>query len=303
MALAEGRLAGRAVIDAHVHLFPDRLFEAIWRWFERGFWDVKYRLHAPAVSRFLDQHGVSHHVGLLYAHKPGMARSLNQFMAALAADEPRLVPCGTVLPGEPGARAIVDHALGELGLRGLKLHCHVQCLAPDDPRLDEVYDAAAAHSAPIVIHAGDGPASPHYGCEVAALCTPEALARALSRHPRTTVIVPHLGFTRMEEVAALLEHHPNLHLDTTMALARYFPSTDPRFRHTDEAQADRWLERAAAVVARHADRVLYGSDFPNIPYDWDRELKNLAALGLAPAALDAVLAGNARRLFGVAPSD
>ena len=103
---------------------------------------------------------------------------------------------------------------------------------------------------------------------------------------------------RLEEVAALLDLHPRLHLDTTMALARYFPSTDPGFRFTDEAGADAWLQRAAAIVRRWPDRILYGTDFPNIPYDWDRELGNLLRLGLPEADLGAVLAGNARRLFG-----
>ncbi|MDB5099085.1 MAG: amidohydrolase family protein, partial [Cyanobacteria bacterium RYN_339] len=45
------------------------------------------------------------------------------------------------------------------------------------------------------------------------------------------------------------------------------------------------------------DRILYGSDFPNLPYAWDRELRNLAAMGLGDAALAAILGGNARRVL------
>jgi uncharacterized protein len=26
------------MIDAHVHLFPDRLYQAVWRWFDAAGW-------------------------------------------------------------------------------------------------------------------------------------------------------------------------------------------------------------------------------------------------------------------------
>ncbi|MGA9520451.1 MAG: hypothetical protein WBV82_03245 [Myxococcaceae bacterium] len=33
------------VVDAHVHLFPDGVFEAIWRWFDQYGWPIRYKLH------------------------------------------------------------------------------------------------------------------------------------------------------------------------------------------------------------------------------------------------------------------
>ncbi len=284
------------VVDAHVHAFPPRVASAIWRWFDRYGWDVRYKLPAEEVLAFLLDRGVDRVVGLAYAHVPGLAATLNAFMAELAAREPRLVPCATVCPGEDGARAILDHALGTLGCRGVKLHCHVQCVAADDPRLDEVYDAAAGHGVPVVIHAGDAPVSPHHRCDVTALCRPDALARAIARHPRTTFLVPHLGAGAIRETAALLDRHENLHLDTTMVLARYFPVELGTGRALPGA--DELLAEALEVVRRHPTRVLYGSDFPNIPYAWDRELAALAGAGLPPGDLAAVAGGNAARLFG-----
>lgn len=285
-------LAGFPIVDAHVHAFPPGVFAAIWRWFDEHAWNIRYRLTArDAILHLLDG-GVARVVLLHYPHVEGMATSLNAFAAALAADEPRAVACASVLPGEPGARAILDEALGPLGCRGVKIHCHVQRLAPDDARLDDVYDAAAAHGVPLVIHAGDAPALSAYACDVERLCTPEALSRALARHPRTTVIVPHLGASRMEEVAALLSEHEHLYLDTTMAIAGYLP-------FGDAAKTGAFQERALALVQRHRDRILYGSDFPNVPYEWERELEVLAALPLDDAARAAILGGTAARLFGL----
>jgi len=288
-------LAGHPIVDAHVHAFPPRVFEAIWRWFDEHAWPVRYRLQARDALAHLLSRGIARVVLLHYPHVPGMAATLNAFAATLAAEEPRAIACASVLPGEPGARAILDEALGPLGCRGVKIHCHVQCLAPDDARLDDVYDAAAAHGVPVVIHAGDAPAFRQAGCDVHALCTPEALGRALARHPRTTVIVPHLGAARMEEVAALLGEHERLYLDTTMAIAGFLPFGPDR--RTDEAHAPVVQASALAIVRSHADRILYGSDFPNLPFAWDRELGVLAGAGLEPEALGAILGGTAARLF------
>lgn len=285
------------IVDAHVHAFPPRVFAAIWRWFDTYAWRVRYQLEAAqAIAHLLDR-GVSRVVLLHYPHVPGMAASLNAFSAALAKEEPRAVACASVLPGEPGARAILDEALGPLGCGVIKIHCHVMCVAPDDRRLDDVYDAAAAHEVPVVIHAGDAPVFPRKDCDVVGMCTPEALDRALARHPRTTVIVPHLGSSRMEEIAALLERHERLHLDTTMAIAGFLPFTLDR--RSDEVLAPSVQSRALELVRKHSDRILYGSDFPNLPYEWDRELRVLADLDLTPAARAAILGGNAARLFGL----
>ena len=49
------------------------------------------------------------------------------------------------------------------------------------------------------------------------------------------------------------------------------------------------------MVTRHADRLLYGTDFPNIPYAWDRELVKLHAMPFTPAQREAGCSGGMRR--------
>lgn len=286
------------IIDAHVHLFPDRVFEAIWRWFDKYGWDIRYRLYARETMRFLFDRGISHIVGLHYAHVPGMAESLNRFIADLARDEPRLIPAATVLPGEPDARTILDDALGKLSCRAIKLHCHVQRIAPDDSRLDDVYAAAAAHDVPVIIHAGDAPASPHYGCNIHELCDPGRIESALRKHPRTTFIVPHLGASPIEEMARLLDMHERLYLDTTMTLGGRFDKRDDIEIFGDN-DVGAWQERVLGIIRQARGRVLYGSDFPNLPYEWDRELETIRALGLPDDELEALLGKTAASLFKI----
>lgn len=269
------------VIDAHVHLFPDKLFEAVWDWFERYGWPVRYKLYAPKVVDFLLSRGVERVVALHYAHKAGIARGLNRFVAGMMADEARILGLATVLPGEPGAVGVLEEAF-DLGLLGVKLHCHVQCFAPDDEVMEPLYTLCAARAKPMVIHAGREPASPHYKCDAHALCGVERVERVLRAHPQLQLVIPHLGADEFDGYARLLERHDNLWLDTTMALASYFPGEAP------------WH-----LLEVRPERVLYGTDFPNLPYAWDRELRAITSRRLGEEREAALLGGNVARLYGI----
>jgi hypothetical protein len=276
----EGAVAGVEVIDAHVHLFPARVQDAIYRWFDRHAWRCRYRLHAEEVVDFLRARGVRRFCALHYAHKPGMARELNRFVAEAARAHPEILPLGTVLPGELEAREIVREALGPLQLRGIKIHCHVQKLAPDDERMDVVYAECAAAGRPIVIHAGREPRVDGYSVDPHAICAAARLERVLQRHPRLRVVVPHLGADEFADYLQLLDRYENLWLDTTMVVAGYFSEAPP-----------------PTLFPARADRLLYGTDFPMLPYAWDRELRRILQTPIDDAARQALLVGNALRLF------
>lgn len=270
------------LVDAHVHLFPPGVFEAIWRWFDKNAWNVAYRLHAEEVVEFLVERGVRHMVALHYSHVPDMARELNRFVADVARRHPEVLPLGTVYPGEPDAAAVLREALGTtLGLRGLKLHCHVQRVSPNDPRLDEIYRHASDAGLPVVLHAGNAPALPGYGIDPRALCDAEATRDVLRRFPRLKLVVPHLGYDETSAYFAMLDEFENLWLDTTMTLAGHFaPPPD------------------ASLLAAHADRILFGTDFPNLPYAWDSEIAWLSRQGLDAEILAKLTRTNALGLFG-----
>ena len=268
------------VVDAHVHLFPDRVFDAVWRWFAEHGWPIRYQLHAARVVEFLCSRGVEHIVGLHYSHRPGMARELNAWMAAFAATEPRLVPLATVLPGEPGAADVLRDAFSA-GLRGVKLHCHVQAFAVDSPDMAELYAVCTEFDRPMIIHAGREPKSPAYPVDPYTLCAADRVGRVLADWPTLRLCVPHLGVDEFSEYGALLERFDGLWLDTTMTLADYFDVPEPA-----------WLLRV------RPDRIIYGTDFPNLPYAWDREVVRIARMGLPEPDLAALLGGNARALYG-----
>ncbi|MCF8110931.1 MAG: amidohydrolase [Desulfobacteraceae bacterium] len=274
------------VIDAHVHVFPQGVFSALWKWFDTHAWPVRYRMNARDLIGFLLERGISHVIALQYAHKPGIAEGLNRFMADLCMAYPgRLTGLAAVFPGETDAAGILERAF-EAGLAGVKLHAHVQCFDLNSECMDEIYTTCSTARKPLVIHAGREPKSPAYACDPYDICGVDKVSRVLYLYPELKLCVPHLGADEFEQYARLIESAGNLWLDTAMAVTDYLP-----------------LENSIALSKMRADRVMYGSDFPNIPYAWDRELKELAAYGLSDFRLERILWKNACEFFGIQIND
>src|SRR2546422_10011340 len=103
------------IVDAHVHLFPDRLAAAIRRWFSEHAWEIRYHFGVDEAVRTLREGGIDRFVVLPYAHKTGMAAALNDFTLQLA-----LVPGGGALlhglPGRRGHRAAPGWRAGRAGI-------------------------------------------------------------------------------------------------------------------------------------------------------------------------------------------
>ncbi|MFA7425961.1 MAG: amidohydrolase family protein [Desulfosarcinaceae bacterium] len=270
------------VIDAHVHVFPHRLFGAVQQWFDRHAWKIRYRMSTAEIFDFLLSRGVRHIVALQYAHRPALAAALNDYMIAQCRPYAgRVTGLATVFPGEANAADILQTAF-DGGLAGVKLHAHVQCFDLAAETMAPIFACCRRNDKPLVIHAGREPKSDAYRCDPHRICRVEKVQRVLEAFPGLKLCVPHLGFDELDAYRHLMDRHDNLWLDTTMVLADYFPLAAPidlrRYR---------------------PDRILYGSDFPNIPYPWDRELKKLAAAGLDDDLLERILNRNARELFGV----
>lgn len=273
------------VVDAHVHLFPDYLFAPIRQWFENFGWPIRYRLSSEEIIRFLISHGIDHLVALHYAHKPGIARELNSYMADIGRSHSQVTAMATIYPGEDGARAILEQAFRD-GLKGVKLHSHVQCFDMDSAPLHEIYEACTFHCKPLIMHVGREPKSPAYPCDPYTLCSAEKLERVLKDYPRLKVCVPHLGADEFDAYQTMLEKYDNLWLDTTMTLADYLP-----------------MDYFPKLAEMRADRIIFGTDFPNLPYAWDREIKRLVQLNLAEDALAGILGRNAVEFYDIVTDD
>ena len=270
------------VVDAHVHVFPDPVFKAVWEWFEEYGWPIRYRLKSEDLLQYLFSHGISHVVALQYAHKPGIARDLNQYVAGLCRRfSGKVTGMATVFPGEPDAGVILKEAFA-MGLNGVKLHTHVQCFDMQSDAMDQVCAICEQEGKPIVVHAGQEPKSLAYKCDPYLLCSADKTERLLKRYPDLKMCVPHLGMGEFDAYTRLIEKYDTLWLDTTMTITDFFP-----------------LEKPICLTDMRTDRIMYGTDFPNIPYAWDRELKKVIEHSLTPEALANILGNSAAALFNL----
>jgi hypothetical protein len=264
------------VIDIHTHLHPPRLFKAIRRWFdENSDWHLKHPTDPDAVAGSLKHFGVQRFVFCSYAHKPGMARELNSWLAETSRRLNRFgLPLATVHPDDDDCLSYFEEALTD-GCVGLKIHEDVQGIRLDDSRLESVLSRLSAHNGFVLAHIGSIPfrADSNDG--------PVRIDNVAKRHPDLNIVIAHLGVPDTNEYLDLIERHANLYLDTTMALT---PSAL-------KANIDR------RDLAHFADRIVFGSDHPNLPYPYEDEVAAVKNLKLSQEAEDKVFFGNAEGIL------
>ncbi|WP_242886100.1 amidohydrolase family protein [Actinomadura litoris] len=271
------------LFDVHVHFMPQRLLSAVWAYFDDAGpligteWPIRYRLPEDERLATLRGLGVRAFTSLLYAHRPGMAESLNAWAADFAARVPECVPSATFHP-EPGVAGYVRRAL-DAGARVFKVHLQVGGFDPRAPELDEVWGTLAEAGTPAVVHAGSGPVANGF-------TGPGPFGDVLARHPDLTAVIAHMGAPEYEGFLDLADRYRRVHLDTTMTFTGFAEMG---------AYPDALLPRLRDLGL--AGRVLLGTDFPNIPYAYAHQLESLAALDLGDDWLRAVCHDSAAELF------
>ena len=276
-----------------------------------------------ALGAFLDEAGIGLAVLTSVAPQPhfgdaaesaAACRELNDEAARLAAADPaRLKWCATLpLPSVPEAVAEAERALDELGAAGVKLPTNARGLYLGDEALDPLMAALDVRGAVAILH-------PHRpepfdakladGLPLAMVEYPAETTRALARlfarnvparYPNVKFVVPHAGAFLPLALPRMRAVHP------IVRAKGYAGEID-----WDANLRSLWFDLAGSPTAESVrrllalttpDRILYGSDFPYAPAPalaagLAKLRADLAAdPELAPHA-EAILAGNARRLF------
>ncbi|MET9493895.1 amidohydrolase family protein [Streptomyces sp. NPDC006552] len=280
--LERHRLPG--LVDVHTHFMPERVLHKVWAYFDAAGplvgseWPITYREEEAQRLARLREFGVVAFTSLFYPHKPGMAEWLNGWAAGFAARTPDCLHSATFYP-EPGVAAYVRRAV-EAGARVFKAHVQVGAYDPNDPLLDPVWGLLAEAGVPVVTHCGSGPApGRHTG--------PGPIARLLARHPRLPLVVAHLGMPEYTGFLDLAERYGQVRLDTTMAFTDFSERRAP------------FPPRELGRLLELGDRVLLGSDFPNIPYPYVHQLEAIERLGLGSEWVRAVCYANGAALFRI----
>jgi predicted TIM-barrel fold metal-dependent hydrolase len=280
---------GEPVVDAHVHAPRLATLKPAWTdWaqrYSRGHdWRSAYDGHGEVVpdrlAALFAAEGVD--VALLYAEYSPRAtgiQPIEDYLPIVAAHPDRFRLVANVNPHlhHPVA-AEVERQL-DLGAVALKIHPVHGAFRPDERELYAAYAVCRERGVPVIVHSGT---SSFPGAR-SSCGDPALLLDVLDDFPQVPFVLAHGGRGWWYDAAAFLAlTRENVWLD----LAGLPPSRLPRYyeRHDLERLAARWV---------------FGTDWPGVP-GAAANVRALAALGLRPQTLRAVLSGNAGKLFGLA---
>lgn len=261
-----------AVIDVHVHIYPDKIAERATSSISR-FYNIEMDVSDGSVDRLIQTvhdtpitNCVVHSVAVRAAN----VESINDFIARTCAEHAHLVGFMTMHQDYENPESEIDRAMG-MGLRGIKLHPDTQSVNMDDPRLMHIYDLAERRDLPVIIHCGD------YRYDYS---HPRRLKRVLREFPDLVVDAAHFGGWSVFDYALEFLEDERCFLDMSSSMRFLGP------RRTREL-----------VEAYGPDRMLFGSDFPM--WNPGEELSRFRALGFSAKDYEKMCWHNAERSVGM----
>ncbi len=259
------------IVDAHCHLWPDHIAAKVLAGRPADL-DPVHDGTIAGLRRTMDAARVDHAMCLGVANVARTVERTNEFIGSL--DRARFTPFGTVHPGLPVETNL--KSLRDNGIRGVKLHPMFQDLSFADPRVIGLLGALAGEGITVIAHVGEA------GEGAGDKAAPRYVRAALDQIPDLTLITCHFGgYHRLDEAEEFL-------VGSRAILETSWP---PRLSDLDAG-------RLRAIIDRHGpDRVVFGSDWPMA--DPAAEIAAVRALGLDPAAEQAILGNNLARLLGL----
>jgi len=269
------------LIDIHVHFFPQKIFQAIWEYFEtksHGLWHINYKLFGQELVQALDQIGISRFTTLVYAHKQGLADYLNDYVLESSKTFPQIIPFGTIYAGDGDCAKKAKKIFEDYQFYGIKLHPFVSKEQVDDNRLFPVYDIMQSLNKVLVCHPGSGPVFTQKDGA-------QRLRNVLNAFPNLKIVVAHCGAFEYGDYTSLADEFEFVYFDTAMNCVH-----TPIFENNCPG---------SLFFKKYADRILFGSDFPNIPYDYQDQIEAIKSRGLGTEIENKIFEQNAKRLLGL----
>jgi predicted TIM-barrel fold metal-dependent hydrolase len=283
------------VIDIHVHVMPWDMLNPSAAAAMKATQPDHVLLHELSTDpeklvAYMDAHNIEW-LGLINYLSPevmGYTEETNAFSARFAAHYPhRFIPFGGVDPRLTSDMAAhMDHLLGELRLKAIKIHPPHQLFNvngylfdPDLKALTVVYEKCVEYDVPLMVHTGT---STFKGARNR-FADPMPVDDVAVDYPDLKIIMSHAGRPLYTDTSFfLLRRHPNVYCDISSAppesLLRYFP----------------WLERAA-------DKAMFGSDWPGPGVkDIGENIQQFLSLDLSDEVKKKILRDNAIRIFNLA---
>ncbi|MGE3371493.1 MAG: amidohydrolase family protein [Rhizobiaceae bacterium] len=232
------------LIDWHTNLWlPEHVDGSKDGLLDQGEVGFRYPGDAAAFAEHVAKTAERFVVLTMYFPRMGL-RVPNEFVAAEVARYPgRAIGLACVDPFEPNAPRKLEHAVAELGMRGLKWSPVYGGFDPWCPEAWAIYSTCDRLGIPMLWHQS----AAFSQFSVHEYANPTLIDRIARTYPNLKMIIAHIGQPWVEECIVLLRKHPQLLADLS-----------GRFHRP-------WQLYNAMMVAieyRVTDRLLFGSDFP-----------------------------------------
>lgn len=265
-------VSGHKAIDAHCHVYPDKIASAAVGATDR-FYGVTSHFDGSINALLLQckQSGIDHAVVQSVATTPKQVSSINNFIAKTVAENRGLTGLGTLHPESSDIEADVNELIS-LGLHGVKLHPDIQRFKIDDYRCLKIYELCEKHKLPVLMHTGD------YRYDYS---NPNRLVPILEIYTELVLVGAHLGgWSVWEEAAEKLHHFENFYVDTSSCFE--FGG----------------VERIKKVISKYStDKIMFATDYPM--GSQKEELDFILSLGYGENDLKKILYKNACKVFSI----
>lgn len=240
------------IINAHVHMIElDKMIEKMGNLqLSEGISVLKDveatlpLLQMDTLIKQMDEAGID--CSLIYAVEAPIVYASNEYVHQLCRQHPdRLLGVASVNPLSPDAPQILEHAVQNLGLKGLKFHPPLQNFFMNDLSVFPVYKKAMELDIPVIFHVGTTPFGSMCRLSQANPLLVDDVAYAF---PDLRIMLTHLGTLWHNESFMVVEKNPNVYIDTAAYLY--------------EIKEILTLD----VVDRIGpDKIIFGTDYP-MPY-------------------------------------
>ena len=174
-------------------------------------------------------------------------------------------------------------AITELRMLGFHFHPIMGHFAVNDRRLYPLFEVINALKAPVMIDVGTtgmGAGMPGgLGAKIRH-AHPSCIDELAADFPDLKIIAAHPGWPWVEEMTAVALHKGNVYWEMSGWAPKHFPA---------QLKVD--------IRARLQDKVMFGSDYPSIPYE--RLFREWRELGYSDAVMEKIFHANAERILGL----
>ena len=197
----------------------------------------------------------------------------------------RIIQCWAAVDPLKGEIALREarRAVQELGMLGFHFHPIMGHYAVNDQQLYPLFEMINSLRVPVMIDVGTtgmGAGMPGGMGAKIRHAHPAAIDELAADFPNLTIIAAHPGWPWVDEMTAVALHKGNVFWELSGWAPKYFPA---------QLKTD--------ITGRLRDKVMFGSDYPSIPYD--RLFREWDELGYPDEIKERIFHGNAERILGL----